>query len=89
MTNWISRVVVLCAFLTASASLYAHHSLAGVYALGTEAKVIGALRLLPAARARARSAASAAAGIPRSVYCMHYQQAELVICERPDRWNAT
>ena len=43
MTKWISRFVVLCAFVvaTASASLYAHHSLAGVYALGKEAKVAG------------------------------------------------
>jgi hypothetical protein len=44
MTNWISRVVVLCAFLAASASVYAHHSLAGVYALGKEAKVTGAFK---------------------------------------------
>jgi hypothetical protein len=41
MTTWISRIVVLCAFLLASASVYAHHSLAGVYALGKEAKVTG------------------------------------------------
>ena len=33
MTNWTSRFVVLCAFLTASASVYAHHSLAGVYSI--------------------------------------------------------
>jgi hypothetical protein len=44
MTNWISRVVVLCAFLAASASVYAHHSLAGVYALGKEAQVSGAFK---------------------------------------------
>jgi len=44
MTKWISRVVVLCAFLVASASVYAHHSLAGVYALGKEAKVTGAFK---------------------------------------------
>lgn len=44
MTNWTSRVVVLCVFLTASASVYAHHSLAGVYALGKEAKVTGAFK---------------------------------------------
>src|SRR5688572_18771424 len=44
MSNWISRVVVLCAFLPASASVYAHHSLAGVYALGKEAKVTGAFK---------------------------------------------
>jgi hypothetical protein len=41
MTNWTSRFVVLGAFLIASASASAHHSLAGVYALGTEAKVTG------------------------------------------------
>jgi len=44
MTNWISRVVVLSAFLAAGASVYAHHSLAGVYALGKEAKVTGAFK---------------------------------------------
>ena len=44
MNNWISRFVVLCAFLLASASVYAHHSLAGVYALGKEAKVTGAFK---------------------------------------------
>ena len=44
MSNGISRVVVLCAFLAASASVYAHHSLAGVYALGKEAKVTGAFK---------------------------------------------
>ena len=44
MTNWVSRFVVLCAFLIASASVYAHHSLAGVYALGKEAKVTGAFK---------------------------------------------
>jgi hypothetical protein len=37
-------VVVLCACLLASASVYAHHSLAGVYALGKEAKVTGAFK---------------------------------------------
>jgi len=42
MSKSISRFVVLCAFLTAGASVYAHHSLAGVYALGKEAKVTGA-----------------------------------------------
>src|SRR4029077_20251674 len=45
MTKWISRLVVLCAFLTASASVYAHNSLAGVYALGKEAKVTGAFKM--------------------------------------------
>jgi hypothetical protein len=44
MTNWSSRFVVLCAFLIASASAYAHHSLAGVYAIGKEAKITGAFK---------------------------------------------
>jgi hypothetical protein len=44
MTNWVSRFVVLCVFLTVSASVSAHHSLAGVYALGKEAKVAGAFK---------------------------------------------
>ena len=37
-------VVAMCACLLASASVYAHHSLAGVYALGKEAKVTGAFK---------------------------------------------
>ena len=41
MTKWTMRFVVLCGCLLASASVYAHHSLAGVYALGKEAKVTG------------------------------------------------
>ena len=44
MAKWTLRFVVLCAFLLASASVYAHHSLAGVYALGKEAKVQGAFK---------------------------------------------
>ena len=44
MTKWTMRFVVLCGCLLASASLYAHHSLAGVYALGKEAKVTGAFK---------------------------------------------
>jgi len=44
MTNWSSRFVVLCAFLTASALVSAHHSLAGVYAIGKEAKITGAFK---------------------------------------------
>ena len=45
MTKWTSRgVAVLCACLLASTSLYAHHSLAGVYALGKESKVTGAFK---------------------------------------------
>ena len=44
MAKWSVRFVVLCSFVMASASLYAHHSLAGVYALGKEAKVTGAFK---------------------------------------------
>jgi hypothetical protein len=44
MAKWILRFVVLGACLMASASAYAHHSLAGVYALGKEAKVSGAFK---------------------------------------------
>ena len=45
MTKWTVRFVgVLCACLLASASVYAHHSLAGMYALGKEAKVTGAFK---------------------------------------------
>ena len=41
MMKWTVRCVVLCGLVLASASLQAHHSLAGVYALGKEAKVSG------------------------------------------------
>ena len=41
MTKWTLRCVVLCAWFLASASLQGHHSLAGMYALGKEAKVTG------------------------------------------------
>jgi hypothetical protein len=44
MTKRISRFVVLCAFLLTSASVHAHHSLAGVYALGKQAKVTGTFK---------------------------------------------
>ena len=44
MTKWISRFAILSAFVLMSASAYAHHSLAGVYALGKEAKVTGAFK---------------------------------------------
>ena len=45
MRRWISGcVVALCAAVLAGASLQAHHSLAGVYALGKEAKVTGAFK---------------------------------------------
>ena len=41
MTKWTFGCVALCVSLVAGASLQAHHSLAGVYALGKEAKVTG------------------------------------------------
>jgi hypothetical protein len=41
MTKSTLRCVVLCGVLMASASLKAHHSLAGAYALGREAKIAG------------------------------------------------
>ena len=41
MTKWTVGCVVLCGLLIAGASVQAHHSLAGVYALGKEAKVTG------------------------------------------------
>jgi hypothetical protein len=44
MIKWIARCVVLCAFVLTSASLSAHHSLAGMYSLGKEAKVTGAFK---------------------------------------------
>ena len=47
MTNWSSRFVVLGvlgAFLGASAPVHAHHSLAGVYDIGKEARVTGAFK---------------------------------------------
>ena len=44
MTKWTVRFAVLCACLLASASLYAHHSLAGMYAIGKEAKITGAFK---------------------------------------------
>ena len=43
MTKWTFSGV-LCGLLVAGASLEAHHSLAGVYALGKEAKVTGAFK---------------------------------------------
>jgi len=43
MTKWTFSVA-LCGLLVAGASLQAHHSLAGVYALGKEAKVTGAFK---------------------------------------------
>jgi hypothetical protein len=44
MTKWIFGCVVVCASLLAGGSLQAHHSLAGMYALGKEAKVAGAFK---------------------------------------------
>ena len=44
MTKWTSGCVVLCGLLIAGVSLQAHHSLAGVYALGKEAKVTGTFK---------------------------------------------
>ena len=41
MTKWTLRCVVLFGWLVAGASLHAHHSLAGAYSLGKEAKVTG------------------------------------------------
>ena len=43
MAKW-TLGVVLCGLLVAGASLQAHHSLAGVYALGKESKVSGAFK---------------------------------------------
>jgi hypothetical protein len=45
MTKWTSRfVVAFCACLLVGASLQAHHSLDGMYALGKEAKITGAFK---------------------------------------------
>jgi len=44
MTKWTLRCVVLCGWLLASVSLQGHHSLAGMYALGKEAKVTGSFK---------------------------------------------
>jgi len=41
MAKWTVGCLVLCGLVIAGASLHAHHSLAGVYALGKEAKVSG------------------------------------------------
>ena len=44
MSKWTVRFAVLCACLLASASVYAHHSLAGMYAIGKESKITGAFK---------------------------------------------
>jgi hypothetical protein len=41
MTKWTLGSLVLCGFVIAGAAVQAHHSLAGVYSLGKEAKVHG------------------------------------------------
>ena len=44
MAKWTLGCVILCGVLIAGVSLQAHHSLAGVYALGKEAKVTGTFK---------------------------------------------
>jgi hypothetical protein len=44
MAKWTLGSIVLCGVLIAGASVQAHHSLAGVYALGKEAKVHGTFK---------------------------------------------
>jgi hypothetical protein len=44
MTQWTMRFVVCGACLLASASAYAHHSLAGVYDIAKESKITGAFK---------------------------------------------
>ena len=44
MTKWTVQCVVFCGLLSAGASLQAHHSLAGAYALKKEAKVTGSFK---------------------------------------------
>ena len=46
MAKWTLGCVVLCGLLIAGVSLQAHHSLAGVYALGKETKVSGTFKAL-------------------------------------------
>ena len=45
MTKWISGCLVLCGVMIAGAAVQAHHSLAGVYALGKETKVHGTFNM--------------------------------------------
>ena len=44
MSKWTLGCVVLCGVVIAGGALHAHHSLAGVYALGKEAKVHGTFK---------------------------------------------
>ena len=56
MAKWTLSGVVLCGCLMAGASLQAHHSLAGAYALGKEAKVTGDPKRLADERSAIRDA---------------------------------
>ena len=44
MGKWMSGCLVLCGFVIAGAAVQAHHSLAGVYAMGKEANVHGTFK---------------------------------------------
>ena len=44
MTKLTAGCVVVCGLLIAGVSLHAHHSLAGVYALGKESKITGTFK---------------------------------------------
>ena len=44
MAKWTLGCLVLCGFVVAGAAVQAHHSLAGVYALGKEAQVHGTFK---------------------------------------------
>ena len=44
MAKWMLGCLVLCGFVIAGAAVQAHHSLAGVYALGKEANVHGTFK---------------------------------------------
>ena len=44
MTKWTVGCIVVCGLFLASGSLQAHHSLAGMYSLGKQAKVTGAFK---------------------------------------------
>jgi hypothetical protein len=44
MSKWTLGSLVLCAFVIAGAAVDAHHSLAGVYAMGKEANVHGTFK---------------------------------------------
>ena len=44
MAKWMLGCLVLCGFVIAGAAVQAHHSLAGVYALGKQANVHGTFK---------------------------------------------